>query len=70
MSMSSYDITNESTENTLDSAEDLQDAIRIAREAARHGQTGDPITIIESEGKSIMQFSLLSNGKIAEQTIA
>jgi hypothetical protein len=68
--MSQFYITNESTEDTLDSADNLQDAIRIAREVASQGQAGDPVSILESEGRAIRQFVLMSDGTVAEQAIA
>ncbi len=63
-------VTNESTEDTFGSTNNLQDAIRIAREVARHGQAGDPVSIIEAEGKAIRQFVLMPDGKVAKQAIA
>jgi hypothetical protein len=67
--MSQFYITNESTEDTFDSTDNLQDAIRIAREVARQGQAGDPVCI-EREGKTIRQFLLMPDGTVAEQPIA
>ena len=68
--MSQFYITNESTEDTLESADNLQDAIRAAREAARQGQPGDPVSILESGGKAVRQFVLMPDGTVAEQAIA
>jgi hypothetical protein len=70
MHMSQYYITNESTEDTIESTENLQDAIRVAREVATQGQTGDPISILESGGKTVRQFVLMPDGTVAEQAIA
>jgi hypothetical protein len=68
--MSQYYLVNESTEDTLDSADDLQSAIRLAREAALQGQAGDRVTILESGGKAVRQFVLLPDGAVIEQAIA
>ena len=67
--MSQFLITNESTEDTFGSTEDLRDAIRIAREVASQGQPGDPVSV-EQEGVTIRQFVLLPDGTVAEQAIA
>jgi hypothetical protein len=69
MKMSQFYITNESTEDTFDSTDNLQDAIRMAREVARQGPAGDPVCI-EREGKTIRQFVLMPDGTVAEQAIA
>jgi len=63
-------IVNESTEDTVESTDNLQDAIRVAREAARQGQAGDPVCILESGGKAVRQFVLMPDGTVAEQAIA
>ena len=67
--MPQFDITNESTEDTFDSTDNLQDAIRIAREVAQQGQAGDPVCI-EHKGKNIRQFVLMPNGEVAEEELA
>ncbi|HZV05339.1 MAG TPA: hypothetical protein VE999_09675 [Gemmataceae bacterium] len=67
--MSQYYIINESTEDTFDSTENLQDAIRVAREVTKQGQAGDLIAILESGGNAVRQFMLLPDGTVAEQTI-
>lgn len=66
--MSQFYITNESTEDTLASAENLQDAIRLAREIAKQAQPGDPVSV-EREGKTVRQFVLMPDGTIAEPAI-
>jgi hypothetical protein len=68
--MTQYYLVNESTEDTIESADSLQGAIRAARDAAKHGRTGDPVSILESGGKAVMQFVLMPDGTVAEQTIA
>ena len=68
--MPQFYVINESTEDTFESTEDLQDAIRVAREVAKQGQAGDPVSILESGGKAVRQFVLMSDGTVAEQAIA
>jgi hypothetical protein len=68
--MSEFYIINENTEDTIGETDNLDDAIRVAREAARRGQTGDPVSILENRGKAVMQFILMPDGKVAEQPIA
>jgi hypothetical protein len=63
--MSKYYINSENTEDTFDSTDNLQDAIRIARELAQEGQAGDPVCI-EHKGKNIWQFVLMPDGNVAE----
>ena len=68
--MSQFYIINESTEDTFESTDNLEDAIRVAREVARQGQAGDPVSILESGGKAVRQFILMPDGTVAEQAIA
>jgi hypothetical protein len=68
--MPQFYVTNESTEDTIGSSDNLQDAVRIAREGAKQGQVGDPVSILEGEGKAIRQFVLMADGTVAEQAIA
>jgi hypothetical protein len=68
--MSQFYIINESTEDTLESTDNLQDAIRMAREVARQGHAGDLVSILESGGKAVRQFVLMPDGTVAEQAIA
>ena len=67
--MSKYYITSENTEDTWDSTDNPQDAIRIATEQAQEGQAGDPVNI-EHEGMVIRQFVLMPGGKVAEEALA
>ncbi len=67
--MSQFYVTNESTEDTFASTDNLQDAIRMAREVAQQGQAGDPVGV-EREGKTIRQFVRMPDGTVAEQAIA
>ena len=68
--MSRFYIVNESTEDTLATADNLQDAIRIARNAAKSGSVGDPVSILESGGQSVGQFVLMPDGTVTEPPIA
>jgi hypothetical protein len=68
MTMSQFYITSENTEDTFDATDNLEDAIRIAREVAQNGQAGDPVCI-EHKGKNIRQFVLMPNGKVAEEAL-
>jgi hypothetical protein len=68
--MSKFYIVNESTEDTCESTDHLQDAIRLAREVAKQGQAGDLVSILESGGKAVRQFLLMPDGTVAEQPIA
>ena len=68
--MSQFYIVNESTEDTIESVDNLQDAIRVAREVAKQGPAGDPVSVLESGGKAVRQFVRMPDGTVAEQTIA
>ncbi len=68
--MSQFYIVNENTEDTLGSANELRDAVRLAREAAQQGQAGDLVSILESGGKAVRQFVRLTDGTVAEQPVA
>jgi hypothetical protein len=68
-SMSQFYIVSEDTEDTFDSADNLQDAIRIAKEVAQEAPAGEPVCI-EHEGKIVWQCVLMPDGKVAEEAIA
>ncbi|HEY7152513.1 MAG TPA: hypothetical protein VH575_01010 [Gemmataceae bacterium] len=68
--MSQFYVINESTEDTLESTDDLQDAIHAAREVARQSRVGDLVSILESGGKAVRQYVLMPDGTVAEQAIA
>ena len=51
--MSKFYVTNESTEDTFGATDDLQEAIRIAKEVARTGQAGDLVLVESSEGMGV-----------------
>jgi hypothetical protein len=68
--MSQFHVINENTEDTFGSADNLPDAIRTAREAARWGRAGDLVSVLESGGQAVRQFVLLPDGTVAEQPIA
>ena len=68
--MSRFYVVNESTEDTLGSAENLSDAICAAKDAARQGRAGDLVSVLESGGQAVRQFVLLPDGTVVEQAIA
>ena len=68
--MLKFYVTNESTEDTFGATDDLQEAIRIAKQVAINGQAGDLVLIESSEGKGIRQFVLTPDGTIAERDVA
>jgi hypothetical protein len=68
--MSQFCVVNESTEDTFETTNNIQDAIRVAREVARQGQAGDPVSILQSGGKAVWQFVLMPDGTVAEGSIA
>ena len=68
--MSQYPIVNESTEDTLETADTLPDAVRLAEDSAKRGAVGDLVSILDSDGKSVGQFVLLPDGTVQEQSIA
>jgi hypothetical protein len=68
--MPQFFVVNESTEDTLGTTDNLEHAIRVAREVARQGQAGDPVSVLETGGKAIRQFILMPNGTVEEQSIA
>jgi hypothetical protein len=68
--MSQFYVVSEVTEDTFEATDDLQDAIRVAREVARQGAAGEPVSILDSGGKAVKQFVLMSDGTVAEQPIA
>ena len=63
-----YHILNEATEDRFDSAENLQDAIRIAREWAQQVEAGDTVSI-EYKGLTIRQLMRTPDGRIEEEEI-
>ena len=68
--MSKFYIVNESTEDTLESTDNFEEALRFAREAAKQGLAGDPVSILNSDGKSVGQFVLTPDGTVKELRIA
>ena len=65
--MSQFFVISEDSEDTFDSTDNLQDAIRIAREVAQE-RAGDLVSI-EHEGKVVGQFVLMPDGKVAEEAL-
>lgn len=67
--MATFYIVNESSEDTLETTDDLQDAIQLATEAAKQAQVGELVSILENGGKAVRQFMNMPNGMVSEQTI-
>jgi hypothetical protein len=63
-------IVNESTEDMVEAGDNLQDAIRLAREITGEGPAGDLVSALESGGQAVRQFVRLPDGTVAEQSIA
>jgi len=68
--MHRYYVVNENTEDTFGPAEDLEGAVRLAREVASQGQTGDLVSVLESNGLAVRQFVRMPDGTVAEQLVA
>ena len=67
--MSQFYITDENSEDTFDCTDNLEDAIRIARDVAQRGPTGDLVSV-EENGMTVKQFVLMPDGQVAEEKIA
>jgi hypothetical protein len=68
--MAQFYVINETSEDTLGSAENLSDAVCTAKEAARQGRAGDLVSVLERGGRAVRQFVLRPDGTVAEQAIA
>ncbi|HLW64022.1 MAG TPA: hypothetical protein VKS79_01805 [Gemmataceae bacterium] len=68
--MLSFCIVNENTEDTLGTADSLEDAVLFAKEVAKQAEPGDLISILESGGMAVKQFVLTSDGIVKEQAVA
>lgn len=67
---SKFYVTNESTEDTFGATDDLQEAIRIAKEVARTGPAGDLVLVESCEGKGVRQFVRQPDGTVVEKEVA
>jgi len=67
--MPQFYIVGESSEDTLAAVDDLQDALRAAKQAAAQGQAGELVSVLESGGRAVRQFVQLPDGTVAEQPI-
>jgi hypothetical protein len=65
MKATGYLITSDGSEDTLDRAETLADAIRIARDFARDEQGAEAVCI-ENGGLVVRQFVRMPDGRIDE----
>jgi len=63
-----YHVISETSEDRFGETDSFEEAVRIARSAAREGQAGDPVSI-EHRGKVIRQLVLLPDGRVAEEDI-
>jgi hypothetical protein len=68
--MSQFYVIDEHSEDTFAATDNLQEAIRLAREVASQGPVGDPVSVLESTGKAIRQFVLMPDRTVAERAIA
>ena len=68
MACEAYYITNETSEDRLDSADTLQEALAIARNLAREGSPNEPVCI-EHRGKNVRQVVLTPEGDVREETL-
>jgi hypothetical protein len=66
--LDAYYITNETSEDRLDCAGTLQEALRIARGLAREGRPGEPLCI-EHKGRNIRQVVLTPEGDVKEEVL-
>ena len=64
-----YHVISETSEDRYGEAASFEEAVRIARSAAREGRAGEPVSI-EYHGKVIRQMVLAPDGKVAEEVIA
>lgn len=63
-----YNLTNEISEDRLDRAGTLQEALRIARELVLQGKPGE-VLCIEYQGRNISQVVLTPEGDVREETL-
>jgi len=56
--MPRFYVTNESTEDTFGATDDLEEAVRIAKQVARNRQPGDLVLVESCEGRGVRQFVL------------
>ena len=68
--MAQFYVINESTEDTLECTDNLEAAVRLAKEVACQAQTGDPVSVLESGGKAVRQFVRMPDGTVTERAIA
>ena len=68
MTQAASHIVNETTEDRFDEVDSLDEALQIARGAAKEGRAGEPVSI-EHNGKVIRQFVLTADGKVEEAQV-
>jgi len=65
MTQGAYYIVSETTEDRFGEADNLVDALRLARNLVQESQTGDPL-LIEHDGRVVRQFVLTPEGIVEE----
>ena len=68
MNRGAYYIISETTEDRFDEADNLDEALRIARGLVEEGKAGDPISI-EHHGRVIRQLVLTPEGEVEEASV-
>ena len=70
--MARFYVVNESTEDedVLEVADDLDNAVRLAREAAGRGPAGELVSVLDGDGLAVRQFVGKGDGDVAEQHVA
>ena len=63
-----YHITSEVSEDTFDTTDQLEDAIRIAKVVAGQAEVGEPISV-QHLGKNVRQYIRTADGRVMEQPI-
>jgi hypothetical protein len=63
-----YYIISETTEDRFDEVDNLEEALRIARDLVKESQAGDPVSI-EHDGKVIRQLVLTPDGEVEEEPV-
>lgn len=67
--MSKYYVTNENSEDTFCVTDNLQEAIRIAKDVVKTGSVGDLVLIESSDGMAVKQFVLTPEGTILQHDV-
>jgi hypothetical protein len=68
MTHGTYYIISETTEDRLDEADSLEEALQIAQELVKESQAGDPVSI-EHNGRVIRQLVLTPDGEVTDEPV-